>query len=660
MSASKGQGFQPRDTSKHQPWMKKKSGTGSATSGSAASGSAAVLSMQVAASMVPSGSAEQADAASMVPSGSAAQAAEPMQEEEDFDAIAASMVPDYGFPIVYYFITHAELANPRLKFLNTYINIQTNDCNRTPGESSEPAFLRASNETCVLFMYWEATHHLEVLKTANMDAFYSCLSDLTFLNKRILGHAKILKTNHYLAIYNFCKHSKLIASNTLTPTPRTTQFGSIGIAMFNALLTATTFLQTPAIDAAAGVLVDAAGGGAAGVVNVAAGGAAAGEESHILWLGIDVRNPDFAKVARIYTVCGFSDPIITNRDVTGALLPITILQLTRPLYAHASSHLDSINNYNQAMNLMHKWDASINPPPQDDDVWDGIATREITNLAGVKARIMKYKFSFDRSCILSLHLFPFVSFNQDKLATGVSQMQGQRETSGKFVVTRSLYDQTNPSTGHDVLALETTVVSPSVIRINFNIGTVDSVPMDLAESTFHTHPIANYTKYKTIIGPPSSGDFLVFVQSFVSLQLSVDQSFKFSLVSTIEGVHIISLTPKGIIFFINLMHQSHREAAAEMPPVEVFTLFTSKVNAITQNYEYEFPERKFVWEEHGIDEARSQEALLEAINKYKDWFNRVNEENGNFFRWEWISWDEFNVDDLAEVYYLENRIRLAP
>jgi len=608
--------------------------------------------------MVPSGSsAEQAadsmqeghaaDAASMVPSGSAAQAAEPMQEEEeeDFDAIAASMVPDYGFPIVYYFIKHDQLGDPRLKFLNTYINVQTNDCNRTPSESSDPPFLSSPNETCVLFMYWESAHHLEVLKTASMDAFCYCLRDLNFLNKRILGHAKILKTSPYLAIYNFCKHNKLIASDTLTPTPRDTPFGSIGIAMFNALLTATTFLQTPAIDAAAAA--------------AAAGGAAAAAPADTLWLGIDVRNPDFSKVAKIYTVCGFSDPVITDRDVTGARLRITILQLTRPLYAHASSHLDSINNYNQAMNLMHKWNVSINLPPQV-SIWTGIATSEITNLAGVKARIMKYKFSFDRSCILSLHLFPFVSFNPDKLATGVSKIQDQRETSGKFVVTRSSYDPTQPLEGHDVLALETTVVSPSVIRINFNIGTVDSVKMDYAESTFHTHPIANYTKYKTIIGPPSSGDFLVFVQSFVSLQLSVDQSFKFSLISTIEGVHIISLTPRGIIYFINLMHESQREAASKPPPFDVFALFTSKVHAITQHYEYEFPERKFVWEEHGIDEARSQVALIAVIDKYEEWFKRVNGENGNCFEWTWIPWDEFNVEDLTEVYYLENRIRLAP
>ena len=619
MSAIKGQGFTRRavsDTSRRRG----RQNTAAPASGSAAAGPAA-----------------------------AGPAAEPMDvDDDDFAAIAASMVPDYGFPIVYYFITHAELTSPQLTNLNLYINRQTNECNRKPNDPTAHPFLISHNETCVLFMYWEVTHHLEVLKTTNMGAFYSCLSDLNFLNRRILGHAKISKTPNYLSIYNFCKHSV-----TITPvavTPRDTQFGPIGIAMFNALLTATTFLQVPAIDAA---------GGAAVLVDAAAGGAVVVEESRTLWLGIDVNNPDFAKAARIYTVCGFSNPVITNLDITGAPLQFNILQLTRPLHAHASSHLDSINNYNQAMNLMYKWDASTQPPPQH-HLWTGIGTSEITNLAGVNARIMKYKFSFDRSCILSLHLFPFVSFNERRRATGVGPMQGQRETSGKFVVTRSMYNPRTPVEGHDVLALETTVVSPSEIHLNFNVGNVDSVTMVFAEATFHTHPIANYKTYKTIIGPPSRGDFLAFVQSFVNLQLSLDQSFKFSLVSTIEGVHIISLTPAGIIFFINLMRESQREAAAEMPQADAFALFTSKVDAITEHYEYRFEERQFVWEEHGIDEARSQEALHAVIRKYEEWFNDVNGRNGGIFEWTWIPWDEFNVEDVTTVYYLENRIRIAP
>jgi hypothetical protein len=567
------------------------------------------------------------------------------EAEDDFAAVAASMVPDYGFPIVYYFVTHAELTSPQLAILNAYINVQTNECNRRPGDSSAP-FLMHPTEICVLFMYWDISHHLEVLKTTNMGAFQSCLSDTAFLNRRILGHAKIAKNFPYLSIYNFCKHSVTMSPQGVV-TPRDPQFGPIGIAMFNALLTATTFLPASADAAASGaaVALDAAAGSA--VVVDAAAPAAVGT-ANTLWLGIDVNNPEFPKVAKIYTVCGFSNPVITNRDITDAPLSFNTLQLTRPLHAHASSHSVSVQNYNQTMNLMHKWGASTQ-----------VAASEILNLASYNARIMQYKFSFDRSCILSLHLFPFVSFNERGLATGVTHVHGQRETSGKFVVTQSLFNPNDPLDGRDVLALETTVSSPSDIRLNFNVGTVGSVPMVYAEATFHTHPIANYKRYKTIIGPPSGGDFLAFVQSFVNLQLTFPfQSFKFSLVSTIEGVHIISLTPAGIIFFIGLMRTSQREAADQLG--DAFTLFTSKVAEITEQYEYRLEDREFVWEAHNIDEARSQEALDAVIEKYKVWFDTVNRRNGVIFDWVWKPWDEFNVDDVTTVYYLENRIRIAP
>ena len=635
MSAIKGLGFQPRavsDTSGKKKTKKKSA----PASGSAAAGPPSASGSAAAGPPSASGSAAAGPPAFPPP--------EPMDDAE----VAESMVPDYGFPIVYYFVTHDELTSPQLAILNAYINVQTNECNRRPGDSNAHPFLMYPTEICVLFMYWDISHHLEVLKTTNMGAFQSCLSDTAFLNRRILGHAKIAKNFPYLSIYNFCKHSVTISPSGVV-TPRDPQFGPIGIAMFNALLTATTFLQAPApAPDAAAVALDAA----AVALDAAAGSAAAPAAvgtANTLWLGIDVRNPDFSKVARIYTVCGFSNPVITNRDITGAPLTFNTLQLTRPLHAHASSHSVSVQNYNQTMNLMHKWDASTR-----------VAATEILNLVGLNARIMQYKFSFDRSCILSLHLFPFVSFNERGLATGVTQMHGQRETSGKFVVTQSLFNPNAPLNGRDVLALETTVSSPSDIRLNFNVGSVESVPMVYAEATFHTHPIANYKRYKTIIGPPSGGDFLAFVQSFVNLQLTFEQSFKFSLVSTIEGVHIISLTPAGIIFFIGLMRTSQSEAAAQIPPGDAFALFTSKVDAITRNYEYRFEDRPFIWEHHGIDEARSQDALYAVIDEYTQWFNRVNQENGGVFNWTWTSWDEFNVDDVNTVYYLENRIRIAP
>jgi hypothetical protein len=530
------------------------------------------------------------------------------------------MFPDYGFPIVYHFINHAEFTH--LSSLNDYIHVQTNACNgmshpygAVPGSSMSP-FLSSNLELCVLFMHWDVSTHLDSLKTAHdKSSYYMALNDLRFLNKHILGHAKILHHAPYLAIYNFCKHSLTITPDAIHP--RDTQFGSIGFAMFTALLTATHLMP--------GMVEDT------------------------LWLGIDLMNPAFSKVAKIYTVSGFSDPIITNRDVTGAPLPINILQLTRPLRAHESRHLESVNNFNKVMNLVNDWNMSVRSQYNPAD-WTGLSTSSVVNLAGLHARIMRYRFSFDRSCILSLRLFPYVSFDAAGGAVGVTELSAQRETSGKFVSIKSVHDPDDPENSHDVLAIETTSVS-SGHALRFNVGTHDSVELEWGEATFHTHPAINYRKANTSIAPPSSEDFLAFVRTFIFFQLpdqiSEHQSFKFSLVSTMEGVHIISLTPQGIVFFTNLMRRLNDTDA-----------FADETKAITDKYEYDFAERRLIWHFRSFGELRSQDALYAPIHEYATWFETTNAANGNFFKWDFVPWDEFNTIHQIEGYYLENRINL--
>ena len=581
MSASKGKGFTSRDTSKSSPWL------------------------QTRKSRTRDPRVNDSEAAPEGPPS-------PMSIDEQ-----ARTVPDYGFPIVYYLINHAEFTGGRLANLNKYINLQTNACNRRPGDPYAYPFLKNANEMCVLFMHWKISHHLEILKS-DPDMLYATLNANDFLNKHILGHAKIMIHSPYLAIYNFCKHSLTIAQSSSSA--RQQPFGPIGIAMFNALLTATSLLPA----------------NIPGPIQFGT-----------LWLGIDVTNPDFEKVAKIYTVCGFSNPIITNKNVDGAPLGITILQLTRPLHGYVRSHFDSIDNYNEVMNLMYQWHLSMQSPTNN----------TVVGAMGENSQIMKCRFSFDRSCILSLHLFPFISFNTSGFATGVSEIEVQRETSGKFVVVKSIYDSANPTMGHDVFGLETTNESPETITLKFNVGTVGSVAAAIGEATFHTHPIANYRMHRAIIGPPSSGDLLSFVQTFIGLHFSGSQSFKFSLVSTVEGAHIISLTPAGINAFMRMMHDAF--AAEEGNSLRAFARFSEVVARLTIRYEYPNMERRFEWDQHTIAEQPSVAALMDPIDRFETWFNEVNQANGNYFLWDWIPWDEFNTDYVIEVAYLENRIKIA-
>lgn len=528
------------------------------------------------------------------------------------------MFPDYGFPIVYHFVTHDDFTH--LSGLNDYVSLQTNACNRmshpygsVPGQGMPP-FISSNSELCVLFMHWDVSSHLDALKLAHdKTAYYSALNNLIFLNKHVLGHAKILRHAPYLAIYNFCKHSLTVTDAAINQ--RETPFGSIGFSMFTALLTATQLIS--------GVVEDT------------------------LWLGIDLANPDFSKVAKIYTVSGFSDPIITNRDVTGAQLPFNILQLTLPLRAHESRHLESVNNFNKVMNLVNDWNMSVQSRYDPAD-WRGLANSSVVNLTGLHARIMRYRFSFDRSCIMSLRLFPYVSFDAAGGAFGVTQLSAQRETSGKFVSIKSVYDPDHPENSHDVLAIETTVVSGHT-RLKFAVGSADSVLMEWGEATFHTHPAVNYRRADISIAPPSSDDFLAFVRTFIYFQLPEQirqhQSFKFSLVSTIEGLHIISLTPQGIVFFTN-MKMHHPDT------------FEAQTKAITDKYEYELIQRRLLWQVRSLEELRSQDALGRPMYEYEQWFETINTANGNLFQWNFVSWDEVSTMHQIEGYYLENRINL--
>jgi hypothetical protein len=534
---------------------------------------------------------------------------EPKTEEQ----LMEEMFPDYAYPIVYHFITHDELTH--LRILDNYLVVQTNACSGmaypyggVAGQRIDP-FLSSPHEMGILFMRWDIADHLDTLKAAQDKTPYQrALTDFQFLNQHILGHAKILHHPPYLAIYNVCKHSQTIRLDQtnafITINPRETHFGSIGFELFTALLTAAELMPSSGADT--------------------------------LWLGIDLANPEFSKVAKIYTVSGFSDPFITKTNVNGAQLPINILQLTRPLHTHESRHLESENNFNQVMSLVTRFRLSTMP---------------VVNCAGNNARIMRHRFSFDRSCILSLRLFPYVSFDTSRSAVGITQKSAQRETSGKFVSIKTIYDP-DLQTWHDVLAMETTVVSPGRSHVRFVVGTADSVPMQYGEATFHTHPISNYHVANTPIGPPSGDDFLVFVDTFVRFQspqkIHEHQSFKFSLISTVEGVYIVSLTPDGIIHFTTMQRANPNPHT-----------FAAKTKAITDRYEYTFVDRPvMVWQFHPLSELRSQDAVLAHADDYKRWFDTVNAENGNLFECNFVPWDEFNTRHQIEVVYLENRINL--
>lgn len=84
--------------------------------------------------------------------------------------------------------------------------------------------------------------------------------------------------------------------------------------------------------------------------------------------------------------------------------------------------------------------------------------------------------------------------------------------------------------------------------------------------------------------------------------------------------------------------------------------FNARAKRITDTYAYVMP--RLVWRDQPIDELRSMAVVQTLIGNYNDWFNNINETNGNLFELQVVSWDEFTTRDMFEVYYLENRINL--
>lgn len=518
----------------------------------------------------------------------------------------ADVVPNYDFPVVYYLITHADMT--RSSTLNTYINMQTDACNQhstqagfdnpnppNAATSSRHPFLSSASEICILFMHWDAAHHASV----NHESF----NDLTFLNQHVLGHAKIRHHPPNLAIYNFCKHTIIPTHGSSRSRTADEDFGKIGISMFNALLTATSFLPDEF-----------------------------NQDVNTLWLGIDVDNVNFSKVARIYTVEGFSNPIITNKDVDATVMQITILQLTRPINNYVNNQIMSMNNFNEVMNLMSQWNAKQRTP------------------------VLEYKFRFDRSCILSLHLFPFIVFNTQSVPIGLGHHEGQRETSGTFVVIKSHFVSNDAVNGYDVLSLKTIDESHHVRRIAFNIGQQDTVTATVDEATFHTHPFLMYKRTSTVIGPPSSPDLFSFISTFIILRLSGNTSFKFSLVSTMEGVHVVSFKPNGIRMILgHLATAMSRSLTGD----NAVNYVLHEMNDIVIQYEYPDNERRYNWEQqYSINKLKSNRALMEPLEVYALFFDTVNVENGDLFNWYWVDWDNLNTTHEINVEYLDNRIKV--
>jgi hypothetical protein len=489
--------------------------------------------------------------------------------------------PKINFPYTYFILNFTDFSRHKT-ILNPYLNGETNACNNIslgqPADfkyDNNVSFLKDNNDICILVLKYD-----DVLTLRNN---LNLLDDISFLNK-ILGHAKLTYYTHIkvISIYNVCLHKFDILLNqdgSIKTQEKLTKEG-YGSVLFNCILTSITFLKLPV-------------------------------PIELIWVGIDVNNVNFKKVAWIYTSKGFENPIFSNISPDGTILDINFIQLTKTPNKYINNQDDALIPYYDTIDLHNQ-----------------IYTNE------GKQGIFSFTFNFDKSAILSIRLMPFYSFEQDavtqiKRVIGIEDFVTQRETAGNFINFKS-YENNNAQIINN-LSLETIKDNSS---IKFNIGESGTVNFLEGQRLFHTHPFINYSNNKVLIGPPSGSDFQGFTDLILgSISSPIKPVTQFTAVITIEGIYIYSISISGIL---NIKK-------GNIPKY------------ISTDYEYPNSERYYDWSNYNTDITIQENAVKDAITKYSIWFNRVNNKNGDFFVMQFLPWNKFDKNSLFTIHYYNSK-----
>jgi len=527
--------------------------------------------------------------------------------------------PKINFPYTYFLLDYDTLRKSRL--LNSYLNGQTNVCNnKSVGIntdysplliSNNPLFLKNNNEFCLLVLKYD-----DILLIRNN---INVLNNYDFLNK-ILGHAKIIyyKSLKTIGVYNVCLHSFNITKSQpqLAFESKQTKPG-YGSVLFNCIFT--------------GILLSEL-------------------SFHTIWLGIDVNNVDFDKVAWMYVSKGFRNPIYTNISPDGQILPIHFIQLTNNVYKDGSKCLKCYNSaeittiYNEIIDL-------------HEQIKYGYETQTLA-----KEGIFRFEFSFDKSAISSLRLMPFLSFSDNKNIQDIGDFHKQRETAGRFLITRSeKYKEDNVNLIRYILSLE--IINNPLVHyddntIRFNVGEMTNVQHIDGDAVFHTHPFVNYKINNVLIGPPSGQDISTFLHSILSIfnnmQINcgdhciendcnvIPKLPKFGCVVSIEGLYFYSLSEQGIRNMKNAYKNGNMV----------------NLNTIMNHYEYPFDMRRYNWESYYTDNTMPDENIVKnKVFEYLNWFKETNK-TYDLFDIQFEPWNMVN-NTFFRLYYYNGTILKA-
>jgi hypothetical protein len=494
--------------------------------------------------------------------------------------------PKINFPYTYFRLDYNFIQKHNT--LNHYLNTQLK---YSFGVDKNGPIINNNNQYCIIVLKYDDAY--------NLSKNESFIDDLNFLNK-ILGFATITyyKNVSVIGIFDVCLHKLNITENQqqkgIYITNEKPHKEGYGTVLFNCIYTSITLIRDISFN-------------------------------HI-WIGIKIDDVRFKQLAWMYSSRGFSNPVYTNTTPDGLKMQFNFIALTNnKIYVNDENHRKLI--FNETMDLYNQ---IIQHPRRSNN------------------GIFSLAFQFDKSCILSLRLMPFLSFSENKDVIGMEDFYKQRETSGRFIVYDSYmnyeyneneneHKNENDEKRNDEIGIVTYMLSMDTLNdksINYNIGEMGNVTVaPNSEKVFHTHPMVNYVVHKVLIGPPSGDDFL---ESFYTFNR------QFSVVVAIEGIYIFSLSEFGIMSLKNGK--------------------TVISNDVKNTLEYR-DRVSYDWSTYNSDNNVDENAINDEVNKYLNWFNsKKNNDNNNWFNYfdvQFKKWKELDENTEFNIYYYNsNRIKI--
>lgn len=325
--------------------------------------------------------------------------------------------------------------------------------------------------------------------------------------------------------------------------------------------------------------------------------------SNIMWLGIRLDNANFSKVLHIYTSLGFKDPLITKVDPFGNELPFYFLMLSRLVSKYIPVEYETTSTFNESTEMRMQLKSLLKDPTY----------------------VSSFTFKLDKFSILNLRLYPYLS-DQGTVAP-IHQGGLHREYFGHFGVY-----STKLKSDKSVLYTLSIETDRDQTALTHTVGEADHVDLDKIEMssfTYHTHPITQYVRHQVLIGTPSGFDFYFCIKDMLNRKI------RFHMVSSIEGIYIISLKPQTII------------ELATPEGIQKMTDFMNKPKLdIVKMFEYPFELRKFDWLKGGntLDEDQVAKSV-------KEYINFVDSKPISPLSVQFIPWNKLLEDTELKIHY---------